>query len=75
MKDNSNSEEVPSAPILVTEEVEVIVACCHDLMVVAEAINLAENIEDAHRDVFVARAEVLKKLASLYNLRQLRKSL
>jgi len=74
MKDNTNCEEDPSVPILVTEEVEVIVACCNDLMAVAEAINLVENMEDAHRDVLVARAEVLKKLAALYNLRQLHKS-
>jgi hypothetical protein len=78
MKDNTNSEEVPSAPILITEEVEAIVACCNDLMVVAEAIiqscNLVENMDEAHGDLFVVRAEALKRLASLYNLRQLRKS-
>ena len=71
----TSNEDGLSAPML-TEAVETIAACSTDLMVVAEAItqscNLVENMEEAHKDVLVTRAEVLKRLASLYKSRSIR---
>ena len=71
----ANSEDGLSTPML-TEAVEMITACSNDLMVVAEAItqscNLVENLDEAHKDVLVTRAEVLKRLASLYKSRSIR---
>ena len=75
MNNNTNSEDGLSAPTF-TEAVETIAACSNELMVVAEAIkqscSLVENIDEAHRDVLVARAEALKSLASLYKTRSVR---
>ncbi len=75
MKNNTNSEDGLSAPML-TEAVETIAACSNDLMVVAEAItqscSLVENLDEAHKDVLVTRAEALKRLASLYKSRSIR---
>jgi len=74
MNNNTKNEDELTAPML-AEAVESLAACSNDLMVVAEAImqscNLAENMEEAHKDVLVIRAEALKRLASLYNLRML----
>lgn len=74
MNNNTKNEEELSAPVL-TETVETIAACSNDLMVVAEAItqscNLVENMEEAHKDVLVNRAEALKRLASLYKSRSI----
>ncbi len=74
MNNNTNNEVELSAPML-TEAVETIAACSNDLMVVAEAItqscNLVENMEEAHRDALVTRAEALKRLASLYKSRSI----
>ncbi len=74
MNNNTNSEDGLSVPTL-AEAMETIAACSNDLMVVAEAIiqscSLIENMEEAHKDVLVIRAEALKRLASLYNLRML----
>ncbi len=71
----TNNEDGLSAPML-TEVVETIAACSSDLMIVAEVItqscNLIENMEEAHKDVLVTRAEVLKRLASLYKSRTVR---
>ncbi len=70
-----NNMDVLSASML-TEVVEMIGACSNDLMVVAEVIaqscNLVENMEEAHRDALVTRAEALKRLASLYKSRSIR---
>ena len=70
MNNNTKNEDELTAPML-AEAVESLAACSNDLMVVAEAImqscNLAENMEE----VLVIRAEALKRLASLYNLRML----
>jgi hypothetical protein len=75
MENNTNNAEELSVPMLV-EAVETIAACSNDLMVVAEAItqscNLVENMEEAHKDVLVTRAETLKRLASLYKSRSIR---
>ncbi len=75
MRNNTNNAEGLSAPML-TEAMETIAACSNDLMVVAEAItqscNLVENMDEAHRDVLVTRAEALKRLASLYKSRSVR---
>ncbi len=75
MNNNTNSEDDSSVPML-TEAVETIAACSNDLMVVAEAImqscNLVENMDEAHKDVLVTRAEALKRLASLYKSRSIR---
>ncbi len=76
LKNNiTSNEDGLSAPML-TEAVETIAACSNDLMVVAEAItqscHLVENMEEAHKDVLVTRAEVLKRLASLYKSRSIR---
>ncbi len=72
---NINSEDGLSAPTL-TEAVETFAACSNELLVVAEAIkqscSLVENMEEAHKDVLVARAEALKSLASLYKSRSIR---
>ncbi len=69
------NEDGLAAPML-TEVVETIAACSNDLMVVAEAItqscSLVENLEEAHKDVLVTRAEALKRLASLYKSRSIR---
>ncbi len=71
----TNNEDGLSVPVL-TEAVDTIAACSNDLMVVAEAItqscNLVENLEESHKDVLVTRAEVLKRLASLYKSRSMR---
>jgi hypothetical protein len=71
----TDNEDGLSAPML-TEAVETIAACSNDLMVVAEAItqscNLVENLDEAHKDVLVTRAEALKRLASLYKSRSIR---
>ena len=75
MNNNTNNAEELSSPML-TEAVETIAACSNDLMVVAEAItqscSLVENLEEAHKDVLVTRAEALKRLASLYKSRSIR---
>ncbi len=75
MRNNTSNTEELSAPML-TEAVETIAACSNDLMVVAEAItqscNLVENMDEAHKDVLVTRAEALKRLASLYKSRSIR---
>ena len=75
MKNNTNNTDELSAPVL-TEAVQTIAACSSDLMVVAEAItqscNLVENLDEAHKDVLVTRAETLKRLASLYKSRSIR---
>ena len=71
----TNNADGLSASML-TEAVETIAACSNDLMVVAEAItqscNLVENLDEAHKDVLVTRAELLKRLASLYKSRSIR---
>ena len=73
--DITNNENGLSVPML-TEAVETIAACGNDLMVVAEAIiqscNLVENLDEAHKDVLVTRAEVLKRLALVYKSRSIR---
>ncbi len=75
MRNNTNNAEGLSAPML-TEAVETIAACSNDLMVVAEAItqscNLVENMDEAHKDVLVTRAEALKRLALVYKSRSVR---
>ena len=75
MNNNTSKEDELFAP-MVTEAVETIEACSNDLMVVAEAIiqscSLVENMEEAHKDVLITRAEALKKLASLYKSRSVR---
>ncbi len=75
MNNNTKNADELSTPML-TEAVETIAACSSDLLVVAEAItqscNLVENMEEAHKDVLVNRAEVLKRLASLYKSRSVR---
>ena len=75
MNNDTNSEDELFAPML-TEAVETIEVCSNDLLVVAEAIiqscNLVENMEEAHKDVLVTRAELLKRLASLYKSRSIR---
>ncbi len=74
MNNNTKNEDELTAPML-AEAVESLAACSSDLMVVAEAItqscNMVENLEETHKDVLVIRAEALKRLASLYNLRML----
>jgi len=75
MNNNTNNAEELSVPML-TEAVEAIAACSNDLMVVAEAIiqscKMVENMKEAHKDVLATRAEVLKRLASLYKSRSIR---
>lgn len=75
-KNNITNNEDELSALMLTEAVETIAACSNDLMVVAEAIaqscNLIENMEEAHKEVLVTRAEVLKRLASLYKSRSIR---
>jgi ferritin-like metal-binding protein YciE len=73
---NNTSKEDELFALMLTEAGEAIEACSNDLMVVAEAIiqscSLVENMEEAHKDVLITRAEALKKLASLYKSRSVR---
>ncbi|MGR3301107.1 MAG: hypothetical protein ACUZ8I_01250 [Candidatus Scalindua sp.] len=75
MNNNTNNEVELSAPML-TEAVEMIAAFSNDLMVVAEAItqscNQVENMDQAHKEVFVCRTDALKRLALTYKSRSVR---
>lgn len=71
----TNNMDGLSASML-TEAVKSIAAFSNDLMVVAgvitQACNLVANMEEAHKDALATRAEVLERLASLYESRSIR---